>query len=142
MSTNIYILRLENDKWYVGKSIEPEKSYQHHIQGCSKWTLIHKPLELYKIIPTSNTFDEDRYVKELMLEYGIDNVRGGSYNRIELSDYQYRLIQRELFTASDGSYQGLKKIRCNVRNTIGVILCFTNILFIMTTIIAGSRCWN
>lgn len=33
--------------------------------------------------------------------YGIDNVRGGSYTKIKLDDYQLRALELELRTAKD-----------------------------------------
>ena len=40
--------------------------------------------------------EEDRKVKELMLKYGVENVRGGSYSSIRLDEGQLTLLNREL----------------------------------------------
>jgi predicted GIY-YIG superfamily endonuclease len=99
MTTNIYILRLENDKWYVGKSHNPAKRYTSHMNGTgSVWTLKYKPLELFKVIENVSPFQEDAVTKEYMSDYGIDNVRGGSYVTLELSPQQKESIQKEIWS--------------------------------------------
>ena len=101
-TTNIYILKLENDKWYIGKSDNPEQRYtQHKNSYGSAWTSKHAPIELFKIIENVSPFQEDAITKEYMSLYGIDNVRGGSYVRIELSQVQKDYIQRELWSMNN-----------------------------------------
>jgi len=98
----IYILKLKNDKWYVGKSNDPEKRFKDHLERKgSEWTRINKPLEIVNMFEMTSPFDEDKTTKELMLEYGINNVRGGSYVQAELPDEQIDNIQRELWMAQD-----------------------------------------
>ena len=46
-------------------------------------------------------FDEDKYVKKYMLKYGIDNVRGGAYCQIMMSDEHYDFLKRELWHSQD-----------------------------------------
>jgi len=99
MTTNIYILKLENDKWYIGKSDNPEKRFLQHKNGSgSAWTSRYKAVELFKVIENVSPFDEDKFTKEYMSIYGIDNVRGGSYTQIILPEEQKKLIQRELWS--------------------------------------------
>ena len=99
MTTNIYILKLENDKWYIGKSDNPEQRFNQHKNNYgSAWTAKYKPIELFKIIENVSPFLEDAYTKEYMSLYGIDNVRGGSYVRIELTKEQKYAIQKELWS--------------------------------------------
>jgi len=100
--TNIYILKLQCGKYYVGKSDNLEKRKQEHINGtASKWTKKYKPISIEKIIPNCSDFDEDKYTKEYMHKFGIDNVRGGSYVTEELDEDQYYLIQKEIWAAKN-----------------------------------------
>lgn len=102
MSTNIYILRLEGGKYYVGKTDNPTKRYNEHIAGKgSSWTKKYKPVGIEKIIPCASPFDEDRYTKEWMSKYGIENVRGGSYVQVDLGDEQVDMLKKELWGAKD-----------------------------------------
>lgn len=100
--TNIYILRLKDGKYYVGKSDDPMKRYEEHIKGKgSSWTQCYKPIGLVKIIPNVSSFEEDKITKEYMSKYGIDNVRGGSYVSHELDDIQEEALRREIWGAKD-----------------------------------------
>lgn len=74
----IYILKLKNNKYYIGKTNNVNNRYEQHLNGYgSSWTKKYKPLSILKKILSTSPFDEDKYVKEYMSKYGIDNVRGG-----------------------------------------------------------------
>jgi len=108
--TNIYIIKLEDNKYYVGKTNNLERRKQEHINGnASAWTNKYKPISIEKIIYDTSSFDEDKYTKEYMAKYGIDNVRGGSYTKINLDDEQKELLQREIDGANDVCYNCGKK---------------------------------
>ena len=102
MATNIYILKLSDNKWYVGKSVDPIKRYKDHVNGCgSAWTTLHKPVYIEEIVESMSPFDEDKITKEYMSRYGIDNVRGGSYVQTELSETQEDALKIEIWAAND-----------------------------------------
>jgi len=102
MSTNIYILKLQGARYYIGKSDNPMKRYQEHLEGKgSAWTKKHKPIGVEKIIKNASSFDEDKYTKEYMAKYGVDKVRGGSYVSIELDEVQEEALTREIWGAKD-----------------------------------------
>jgi len=80
-----YVLKLENDKYFVGKTNETNKySIINDKLLCSEW------LKKYKYNKISMFYkseaDEDTIVKQYMILYGIDNVRGGIYSDVVLSD--------------------------------------------------------
>ena len=81
----IYILKLQDGKYYVGKTMNPDFRLSNHVNGNgSTWTKIHKPVKLLELIPNCDDYDEDKYTRMYMDKYGIDNVRGGSFTSIEL----------------------------------------------------------
>ena len=81
----IYILRLQNNKYYVGKTKYPNFRLEQHFNStASTWTTKYKPIEVVDIIK-GDAFDEDKYTKIYMAKYGILNVRGGSYCTVELT---------------------------------------------------------
>jgi predicted GIY-YIG superfamily endonuclease len=101
-TTNVYILRLEGGRYYVGKTENVMNRYQQHLSGSgSAWTRKYKPIAIAKIIENTSSYDEDRYVKEYMNNYGIQNVRGGSYVQMELSDTQIKSLKLEIRGAND-----------------------------------------
>ena len=66
----VYILRLEKGKYYVGKTENPMLRYKEHLDGVgSSWTKKYKTIQIIKLIPNYNNFDEDKYTKELMSKY-------------------------------------------------------------------------
>jgi predicted GIY-YIG superfamily endonuclease len=98
--TNIYVLRLEGGRYYVGKSEDVLYRYQQHIGGHgSAWTRKYSPVSLEKTIAGASPFDEDKVTKEYMSKYGIDKVRGGSYVEIELSDFHVEALKMEIWSA-------------------------------------------
>lgn len=83
---NIYILALEKNKYYIGKTENLNFRLSEHNcgRGCS-WTKKYKPIYLIEIIKNCDHYDEDKYVRIYMDRYGIDNVRGGSYSNVVLN---------------------------------------------------------
>jgi len=102
----IYILKLKNDKYYIGKS-RNKKTLQdrirnHFNRGGSIWTKRHKPIGIEKIINIiDEKYIEDRIVFEYMNIYGIENVRGGSFCKIKLSKEEKIIIKRIISTEED-----------------------------------------
>jgi hypothetical protein len=81
----IYILQLEQGKYYIGKTSNPQFRIESHFNlNGSSWTIKYKPIKLIKLIPNCDDYDEDKYTRIYMDKYGIKNVRGGSYVKIEL----------------------------------------------------------
>jgi hypothetical protein len=76
----IYVLQLQNDKYYIGKTLNPHFRFETHFtNNGSEWTKLHKPIKILELIPNCDNYDEDKYTYKYMDKYGIDNVRGGSY---------------------------------------------------------------
>ena len=93
----IYILKLRAGKYYIGKTRNIEKRYEEHLTGTgSGWTKKHKPVSLIKTIKSTSQFDEDKFVKEYMAKYGIENVRGGSYSNIVLDENSIAVLEKEI----------------------------------------------
>lgn len=86
----IYVLSLENNKYYVGSTKAPSKtSIEEHFKGNgNEWTNSNKPIKVLEE-HDGDSFDEDKYVIKFMSDYGIDNVRGGSYTGIVLTLEQH-----------------------------------------------------
>jgi hypothetical protein len=103
---NIYVLKCDHSKYYIGKSKNTLDRITHHFYDCgSQWTKKYKPIEVIETIPDMTDFDEDKYTKIYMFKYGIDNVRGGSYTTIKLLDWQIKAIESELASISDHCYR-------------------------------------
>lgn len=101
-ATNIYVLKLQNNKYYIGKSkCVIDRIIEHKNLKAACWTKKYPVIDIIAVYPNCDDFDEDKYVKIYMLKFGIDNVRGGSYSQILISDDQYDFIERELNHSQD-----------------------------------------
>lgn len=119
----IYVLELSSNKYYVGKSKNIPERYRQHIEGTgSAFTQKYKPLRLKDTRAIKSDFDEDNTVKELMLKYGIENVRGGSYSSIYLTESQKECLQIELFSAKNACFScgkiGHYASECSITHTV------------------------
>ena len=83
----IYILQLEQGKYYIGKTNNPQFRIESHFNfNGSAWTKKYKPTKVLELIPDCDEYDEDKYTRKYMDKYGINNVRGGSFCEIKLNE--------------------------------------------------------
>jgi len=81
----LYILKLVDNKYYVGKTHNIEKRFSEHVIGSgSAWTNKYEPISIIEHRPLKNIHDETNVTKDYMKKYGIDNVRGGPYCQVIL----------------------------------------------------------
>jgi len=105
-SISIYILKLEQDKYYVGRTSNILNRINKHIQNeGAVWTKKYKMLSIYTIIDNCDIYDEDKYVIKMMNEYGIENVRGGSFTTIKLENYQINYINKSIANATNKCFK-------------------------------------
>lgn len=98
----IYILKLEHGKYYVGRTNNVKSRIQQHKnQSGSSWTTLHKFKSIVNQFETNDPYDEDKWTKKYMQQYGIDNVRGGSYTTQILDDLTIKFIEREIRGATN-----------------------------------------
>ena len=101
----IYVLVLQNDKYYVGKTNNPDFRFQKHFNfNGSEWTKKYNPINLFELIPDQDDFDEDKITLKYMNTYGIDNVRGGRYCRLTLSSDEIKYINDSFASANNKCY--------------------------------------
>jgi predicted GIY-YIG superfamily endonuclease len=108
-SLTIYALQLEQGKYYVGKTHRlegVELRFQEHLTGIgSEWTKLYKPISIAESYEHHSTFEEDVLTKKYMMKYGIENVRGGSYTKIELEEWQVKSLEHEFKSVSDKCFK-------------------------------------
>ena len=79
----IYVLKLENEKYYVGITTNLNYRIAQHLNGSgSNWTSLHKPISIVETIFNAARTMENEVTKRYMEQYGKDNVRGGSWNKV------------------------------------------------------------
>lgn len=101
--SHTYVLKLSNNKYYVGASNNPEARAEEHAsktRSCP-WVSDNLPIRLVFVYENKSKYDEDIRTKELMSKYGIDNVRGGSYTTKVLPNEVHALLSKELATSNN-----------------------------------------
>ena len=100
--SHVYVLGLEDGKYYVGKTDNISKRVEDHVSHRgSAWTQMYRPRSVETVIHNARAYDEDDVTKELMRRYGTDNVRGGSYSRVDLNPRTVGDQRLEFRTAQD-----------------------------------------
>ena len=105
MST-LYVLQLEDNKWYVGKTDDVQKRFEQHLngKGCA-WTKEYSPTRIVETRPITSSYDETNVTKDYMKKYGIENVRGGAYCSVDLTEEQENSIRHEIRSNDDKCYK-------------------------------------
>ena len=102
----IYVLLLEQGKYYVGKTTNPEFRLEKHFNyGGSEWTIKYKPVQVLEIIRDCDDYDEDKYTRIYMDKFGIENVRGGSFCQIVLPKETVAVLEKMKMTSQDKCYK-------------------------------------
>jgi predicted GIY-YIG superfamily endonuclease len=75
----VYILRLEDDCYYVGITMNlNQRLAQHWTESGAKWTKLHKPIEVLRVVYRG---DEQDITNDMIALYGREKVRGGNHTR-------------------------------------------------------------
>ena len=101
----IYVLKQQNNKYYVGKTANPKFRLDTHFKtgGCA-WTKKYKPTQIIGLFPDCDVFDEDKYTIKYMKKYGIENVRGGSFCQVSLDRETTKCVERMIGSTDDKCY--------------------------------------
>ena len=101
----IYAIQLQKEKYYIGKTNNPQFRLDNHFNSTgSEWTKKYNPIKVIEIIPNCDDFDEDKYTIKYMEKYGINNVRGGTFCQINLTEENKNTIQKMIIGSTDKCY--------------------------------------
>ena len=64
----------------------------------------YKPIKVLELLSNCDNFDEDKYTLKYMEKYGINNVRGGSFCEVKLSEENKNTIKKMLDGSTDKCY--------------------------------------
>ncbi|EEH54623.1 uncharacterized protein MICPUCDRAFT_60771 [Micromonas pusilla CCMP1545] len=122
---HIYVLKLEDDCFYVGKTTDVRGRLEKHRRGCNTWawTAKHKPIPgddaIYFVETMTEPTAEDAITERMMCEYGIDKVRGGTFSKPNLPEHQAKTLKDKWCTWTDSCFvcreAGHKSINCRRR---------------------------
>jgi len=100
----IYVLKLENNKYYIGKALNYKKRLEDHYNININWIKKYKPINIIEVIPVVDDLDEDTYTIKYMKEKGINNVRGGTFVEIILDDVHINVIKKFIHESINKCY--------------------------------------
>lgn len=96
---HLYVLQLENGKFYVGQAKDPDRRIGKHFNASgSEWTRMHPPVkELMReshqdVDYRAAELAENELVLKLMRQYGYDNVRGGFFANTSVEHVEKNLV--------------------------------------------------
>ena len=97
MSKNLYIILLENEKYFIyyTETTDHDKLFFECVFMFS-YLKTNKPIKIIDTIWSIDMFDVDKTVKKYMAKYGINNVRGGSYQSEKLTYIQESVLRQEI----------------------------------------------
>lgn len=102
----LYVLRLSEGKYYVDLAESAEIGFAQHFSGSGpKWTQKYAPIEIVEVFHDADKSSCNAITKKYMARYGIDNVRGGDYNRRHLSQNQVDTLMSELKVENNKCYR-------------------------------------
>jgi predicted GIY-YIG superfamily endonuclease len=103
---SIYVLKLKNNKYYVGKTTNPTYRLKDHFsEGGSAWSKKYKPITVHELRPDCSDSDEQIVTQEYMKKYGIENVRGGPWCQVSLPTETLKFIQHIIQANDDKCYK-------------------------------------
>jgi predicted GIY-YIG superfamily endonuclease len=106
MTSIIYVLECTDKKYFVGKTKNIQEDLNKHFIGNGgRFTQQYKPIKCIEQYETEDTLLEDYIVKQYMIRHGTDNVRGGTYYLMNLTDEQIAALNREFITAKDACHK-------------------------------------
>ena len=91
----IYVLQLQEQKFYIGKTDNPQFRLDAHFNSNDlEWTKKYPPLGIVELIPNCDDYDEDKYTLKYIDKYGINNVRGCSFTEVDLTEHTIKILEK------------------------------------------------
>jgi hypothetical protein len=98
----IFVLQLENDKWFLHASKETQLDrVLFESQVIYDFVRKNPPIKVYETIKSTDYFDINTLTKKYMNYIGIENVRGGIYSDEILPDFLLKSLELELNSTVD-----------------------------------------
>jgi predicted GIY-YIG superfamily endonuclease len=100
----IYVLSLEQDKYYVGKTVDMTSRIREHLSGRgSAWTQKYPYVKIIEQFE-GDDLDEDKTTVKYMRKYGIDNVRGGTFCQVRLDEAKHSVLRGMIQSQTNGCF--------------------------------------
>ncbi len=92
----IYVLRLVDDRYYVGRTGNILRRIEEHFTGCgSLYTMTYKPIKVIEVTEELKSEDERNKTLEIMSKYGWEKVRGAGWCSLEIKKPKERYYKKK-----------------------------------------------
>ncbi|MDE0954595.1 MAG: GIY-YIG nuclease family protein [Candidatus Poseidoniales archaeon] len=94
---NIYVLKLKSGKYYVGKTNHTFQRFNQHQTGSgAKWTKTYPVVDLFAFHHAMKDSDENKITVQMMKKYGVKNVRGGSWTKVNMTQNEINKLESKI----------------------------------------------
>ena len=134
----LYILKLQKKKWYVGYTDRGIVRVLEQLQNegrykAAKWTQKYRPVNWENAVEWVSSKgktlqDEDEKTLEMMSEYGVRNVRGGQWCKVRMTRREIANLEKRaakakpvkvrVVTCGRCGRTGHNKLQCYARTTV------------------------
>ena len=103
LKTDVYVLKLKDDKYYVGESSDVKRRiWSHKNDNGSAWTKKYNVIEQIDKLDVSDNLYELAQTLEMMRVYGINNVRGSLFTKPFPLDRFEKIMATQLYCELHG----------------------------------------
>lgn len=107
---NIYVLKLEDERYYVGKTNRTFQRFNQHATGQgAKWTKKYPVVDLHAFHPNMRDQDENKVTIQMMQKYGVKNVRGGSWTKVKMTEREVRALESKISVRNNAKKRRQKR---------------------------------
>ena len=95
--TDVYVLKLQNGNYYVGKTDRGEERLKEHVKGRgAEWTKMHKPEKIHAYYRNAGDSGEKKVFNQMVKKYGAKKVRGAHFTKRKVSAAELRKMEESV----------------------------------------------
>ncbi len=113
----IYVLKLVEDRYYVGRTINIFRRIQEHFTGVgSIYTKKYKPLKVVEVEEETTTDDERKMTFKYVEKYGWGSVRGSYWCSLEIKRWPNLQSYEKMKSQRDKKLLEMANLEKNIKN--------------------------
>ena len=113
----IYVLKLVEDRYYVGRTINIFRRIQEHFtDGGSIYTKKYKPLKVVEVEEETTTDDERKMTFKYVEKYGWGSVRGSYWCSLEIKRWPNLQSYEKMKSQRDKKLLEMANLEKNIKN--------------------------
>jgi len=113
----IYVLKLVEDRYYVGRTINIFRRIQEHFTGVgSIYTKKYKPLKVIEVEEETTTDDERKMTFKYVEKYGWGSVRGSYWCSLEIKRWPNLKSYEKMKSQRDKKLLEMANLEKNIKN--------------------------